>query len=50
MQDAYVIEVKLGVHLLALLVHLVLLGICFLLVITTSVWTDRITYFLFRDI
>lgn len=30
MQDAYVIEVKLGVHLLALLVHLVLLGIRFL--------------------
>ena len=50
MQYTYIVEVKLGVHLFAFLIDLVLLGIGFLRVVATSMWTNRITDFFLRDI
>jgi len=50
MQDTYVVEVKLGVHLFAFLIDLVLLWVSFLLVETTAMWTNRIPNLLLRDI
>ena len=50
MQYTYVVEIKLGVHLFALLIDLVLLWVGFLRVVATSMWTNHITHFFLRDI